>query len=98
MTMCAPTVIASVHQELSRRGFVTALAGAAVGALAASSEVTAQQAQTKPVRLAQGFRDVVDLTHTFTPRLPVFPAFKPVKITPKFALAKDGFFANEITF
>ena len=93
--MCAPTVIATVHRELSRRGFVTAIAGAAAGALAASTDAVAQQ---KPVRLAQGFRDVVDLTHTFTPRLPVFPAFKPVKITPKFAIAKDGFFANEITF
>jgi kynurenine formamidase len=95
--MCAPTVIASVHAELSRRGFVSALAGATVGALA-SSDALAQQSQPKPVRLAQGFRDVVDLTHTFTPRLPVFPAFKPVKITPKFALGKDGFFANEVTF
>ena len=95
--MCAPTVIASVHRELSRRGFVTALAGATVGTLAIT-DAFAQQAQQKPVRLAQDFRDVVDLTHTFTPRLPVFPAFKPVKITPKFALGKDGFFANEITF
>jgi kynurenine formamidase len=95
--MCAPSVIASVRQELTRRGFVTALAGATLGALA-TSDAAAQQAQPKPVRLAQGFRDVVDLTHTFTPRLPVFPAFKPVKITPKFALGKDGFFANELTF
>lgn len=94
--MCAPNVLASVRRELSRRGFVTALAGT-LGALAAPV-AAAQQAQPKPVRLAQGFRDVVDLTHTFTPRLPVFPAFKPVKITPRFALGKDGFFANEITF
>jgi len=93
--MCAPSVLASVQHELSRRGFVTALAGAAVGAMSATRELAAQQ---KPVRLAQGFRDVVDLTHTFSPRLPVFPAFKPVKITPKFSIAKDGFFANEITF
>jgi kynurenine formamidase len=28
----------------------------------------------------------------------VFPAFKPVQIRPKFSIAKDGFFANEITF
>jgi kynurenine formamidase len=95
--MCAPTIIASVKEEFSRRGFVAALAGAAVGALG-SSDALAQRAQTKPVRLAQGFRDVLDLTHTFSPRLPIFPAFKPVKITPKFAHGKDGFFANEVTF
>jgi kynurenine formamidase len=96
--MCAPSVIASVHQDLSRRGFVTALAGGAIVALASTTELAAQAPQQKPVRLAQGFRDVVDLTHTFSPKLPVFPAFKPVKITPTFALGKDGFFANEITY
>jgi kynurenine formamidase len=95
--MCAPTVIASVREELSRRGFVTVLAGATAGMLAAPAGLDAQP-QQKLVRLAQGFRDVVDLTHTFSPRLPVFPAFKPVKITPKFSLGKDGFFANEITY
>ena len=76
---------------------MTVLAGATAGMLAAPAGLDAQP-QQKPVRLAQGFRDVVDLTHTFSPRLPVFPAFKPVKITPKFSLGKDGFFANEITY
>ena len=28
----------------------------------------------------------------------MFPAFKPIQIKPKFSIAKDGFFANEITF
>jgi kynurenine formamidase len=92
--MCAPNVIQSVRAEISRRGFLTALGGA-VAAAAVSTPVTAQQ---KPVRLATGFRDVHDLTHTFTPRTPVFPAFKPIQIKPKFSIAKDGFFANEITF
>ena len=50
------------------------------------------------MRLATGFRDVHDLTHTFTAKTPVFPAFKPIQIKPKFSIAKDGFFANEITF
>jgi kynurenine formamidase len=48
--------------------------------------------------MSGGFRSIVDLTHTYSPKLPVFPAFKPVQIKPKFSLAKDGFFANEITF
>jgi kynurenine formamidase len=55
-------------------------------------------AQAKPVRLANGFRTVYDLTHTFSPQIPVFPAFKPVQIRQRFTIAKDGFFANEITF
>src|SRR5437868_4381156 len=89
--MCAPNVIHTVRDELSRRGFLTTL-----GATVAAAAVSAQQ--QKPVRLAKGFRDVHDLTHTFTPKTPVFPAFKPIQIRPKFSIAKDGFFANEITF
>jgi len=92
--MCAPTIIQSVREEISRRGFLTTI-GAAVAAASVTAPVTAQQ---KPVRLATGFRDVHDLTHTFTSKTPVFPAFKPIQIKPKFSIAKDGFFANEITF
>ena len=94
--MCTPIIIESVRAEVSRRGFLTALGGAA--AAAAVSAPAAALAQQKPVRLPKGFRDVHDLTHTFSPRTPVFPAFKPVQIRPKFSIAKDGFFANEITF
>jgi kynurenine formamidase len=93
--MCAPTVIHSVRDEISRRGFLTALGGA-VAAAAVSTPAMAQS--PKPVRLAKGFRDVHDLTHTFTAKTPVFPAFKPIQIKPKFSIARDGFFANEITF
>ena len=92
--MCAPTVIHAVREEVSRRGFIGALAGA----VAAAVTPIPASAQQKPVRLAKGFRDVHDLTHTFTPTTPVFPAFKPIQIMPKFSVAKDGFFANEITF
>ncbi len=94
--MCAPAVLESVERTLSRRGFLTT-AGAAVAAAAASG-AGAAAAVDAPVRLSKGFRDVHDLTHTFSPALPVFPAFKPVQIRPKFSSAKDGFFANEITF
>jgi kynurenine formamidase len=81
---------------MSRRGFLTALGGAV--ATAAVSAPVSGLAQQKPVRLPKGFRDVHDLTHTFTPKTPVFPAFKPIQIRPKFSIAKDGFFANEVTF
>jgi kynurenine formamidase len=93
--MCAPFIIQSVREEISRRGFLTAIGGA-VAAAAVAAPVRAQA--PKPVRLAKGFRDVHDLTHTFTPKTPVFPAFKPIQIKPKFSIAKDGFFTNEITF
>jgi kynurenine formamidase len=91
--MCAPSVIEAVKNDLSRRGFLAAVGGA-VAALAPEPAL----AQAKPVRLANGFRTVFDLTHTFSPQIPVFPAFKPVQIRQRFTIAKDGFFANEITF
>ena len=93
--MCAPSIIDSVRRDLSRRGFLAAMAGSAAATVAAP---VAALAQDKPVRLSKGFRDVHDLTHTFSAALPVFPAFKPVQIRQKFTIAKDGFFANEITF
>jgi kynurenine formamidase len=91
--MCAPSVIEAVKTDFSRRGFLAAVGGA-VAALAPEPLL----AQAKPVRLANGFRTVYDLTHTFSPEIPVFPAFKPVQIRQRFTIAKDGFFANEITF
>src|SRR4051812_21899334 len=94
--MCSPVVIHSVREQLSRRAFLHGVGGAlaAVG-VAAPSPAAAEQ---RPVRLPKGFRDVYDLTHVFSPRTPVFPAFKPIQIRPKFSIAKDGFFANEVTF
>jgi len=92
--MCAPTVIDDVRRELSRRSFL----GGALGVLGAAAAAGEVAAQPKPVRLEKGFRDVYDLTHTFSPKIPVFPAFKPVQIRQKFTREKDGFFANEITF
>jgi kynurenine formamidase len=92
--MCAPSIVEAVRRDLSRRHFLVALGGAVAAAAALEPIV----AQTKAVKLANGFRDVHDLTHTFSSKLPVFPAFKPVQIRPRFAIAKDGFFANEITF
>jgi kynurenine formamidase len=93
--MCAPAVINAVRQDISRRHFLAAFGASAATAVAAPA---AGLAQEKPVRLGKGFRDVYDLTHTFSARLPVFPAFKPMQIRQRFAIARDGFFANEITF
>jgi kynurenine formamidase len=93
--MCAPSIIDEVRREISRRRFLIG-AGAVVGA-AASGAVKAR-AQEKPLKLAKGFRDVYDLTHTFSPSTPVFPSFKPLRVTERFTIARDGFYANEVTF
>jgi kynurenine formamidase len=91
--MCAPFVVADVRRDLSRRAFIgTAAACAAVGM------VSPLGAQQTPVRLPKGFRDVVDLTHPFSPSLPVYPGYNPIRIRPRFAVARDGFSANEVTF
>jgi kynurenine formamidase len=93
--MCAPSIIEAVRRDVSRRSFLTSVAGSLVAAAALDRPLAGQQ---KPVRLEKGFRDVFDLTHTFSSRIPVFPAFKPVQIRQKFTREKDGFFANEVTF
>src|SRR5262245_10903456 len=93
--MCAPVIIDEVRGELSRRSFLATAVGALTAVAAIQNPAAAQQ---KPVRLEKGFRDVFDLTHTFSPKIPVFPAFKPVQIRQKFTREKDGFFANELTF
>ena len=94
--MCSPAVIQSVREQVSRRGFLKGVGG--VLAVAAAADAVPVAAQQKPVRLAGGFRNVHDLTHVFSPKTPVFPAFRPIQIRQKFSIAKDGFFAHEITF
>ena len=89
--MCAPAVLESVEREVSRRGFICA---AAACAAAGSSAALAQSV----VRMPKGFRDVVDLTHLFSPALPVYPGYKAISVRERFSVARDGFSANEVTF
>jgi kynurenine formamidase len=91
--MCAPFIVDTVRCELSRRRFI---AGAA--AVAAAMTGTDAEAQQKPLRIAKGFREIVDLTHTLSPSLPVYPTYSPVRIRQRFAIDRDGFNANEVTF
>lgn len=90
--MCTHFVMEDVRQALSRRRF---LGGIAACAAASTATVSAQQ---NPIRMPNGFRDVFDLTHTFSPQLPVYPVYKPIQVRPRFSIAKDGFAANEVTF
>jgi kynurenine formamidase len=90
--MCAPFVIEGVRQELSRRGFIATVTA---GGAAVAVPLAAQQTQA---RLPKGFREVFDLTHPFSPSLPVYPAYKPIQIRQRFNVTRDGFAANEVTF
>ena len=92
--MCAPSLISTVHEELSRRHFLGVLGGA----VAAASVTGAAQPSAKPLRLAKGFRDTFDLTHTLSSRTPVYPAFRSMQFVEKFTIAKDGFGCGELTF
>jgi kynurenine formamidase len=93
--MCAPVIMETVRRELSRRTFLTAGGTTAIAAYAGASVTRAQQ---RPLRLPKGFRDVIDLTHTFSPALPVYPSYRPVQIRQRFSIEKNGFAANEVTF
>ena len=77
--MCAPSLIAAVREDLSRRRFLGTLGASVAAAALASPDVAV--AQQRPVRLAKGFRDVFDLTHTLSPTFPVYPSFRPIRIT-----------------
>lgn len=92
--MCAPIVVEAVQRDLSRRGFVGAVAAYAVTAAMPAP------AQQRPAagRLLKGFRDVVDLTHPFSSSLPVYPGYKPVQVRPRSSVVQDGFANSEVTF
>jgi kynurenine formamidase len=91
--MCTLAIIEDVRQELSRRRFLAALGGGAIAVTAAPAF-----SQQRPLRIPKGFREVFDLTHTLSPALPVYPAYKPIQIRQRFTLEKDGFAANEVIF
>lgn len=90
--MCAPYVIDAVRRDLSRRSFVGIVAACAAGRPMPAS------AQQKPLRLQKGFRDVIDLTHTLSPALPVYPGYKPVQVRPRTTITQNGYANNEVTF
>jgi kynurenine formamidase len=101
--MCAPSIIESVRTELSRRAFVGLMGGGAVAIAGASSACRTAEAPAAPVesraavRLSNGFRQVVDLTHVLSPRMPVFPAFRSMQFVERFTIEKDGFQCGELT-
>lgn len=92
--MCAPHVIDSVNQEISRRRALGLLAAPAV---VGASTRTAQAQAPEMVR-ESGIREVHDLTHALTPNTPVFPGVSPIEVTPRLTIEKNGIFGNQVTF
>jgi kynurenine formamidase len=97
--MCTPFIVDAVRQEVSRRAFIGIVAACATApAVASAGQQKPAAAPASRVRLSNGFREVIDLTHTFSASLPVFPSYKPIQVRPRFTIARDGFAANEVTF
>lgn len=89
--MCAPFVLEYARAALSRRAFIGAAASAGAAAVASAAQGTGKPAP-------RSFRTAIDLTHLFSPALPVYPGYKPVQVRERFSIARDGFSANEVTF
>jgi kynurenine formamidase len=89
--MCAPSVIAKALAGLSRREWLRLAAGAATGAVLAST------GRAKSERTI-GASHVVDLTHTLSPKFPIYPApgiTFPMKMAAVAVVEKNGFFTNK---
>ena len=86
--MCAPKVMEYVSKKLSRRDLFKVAAGSAVTATLTS------QARAQTAGRTLSFNNLTDLTHTMSPRFPVFPGFEPMNITNLVTVEADGFYAN----
>lgn len=91
--MCAPSVMGRVSKEISRRQALGLLVAPAV----AGTVTRPAEARQAAVMLQGGFRTVHDLTHTLSPRTPVYPVFSPIEIEERFTIAGDGFYGNVLT-
>ncbi len=92
--MCAPQVMDTVNRELSRRHALGLLVAPAVASTPLHSLATPQQ----NVMCREGFSTIRDLTHVLTPNTPVFPGVRPIQVTPRITIARNGIFGNEVTF
>lgn len=83
--MCAPHILQHVANELTDRDLVQMAPETASGARAEKSAA---------VGGTFSFRRITDMTHTVSPRFPVFPAFQPMRVTTNVTIEEDGFFAR----
>ena len=103
--MCSPDVIAAVrrnfstNQTISRRSAVRAALAAGV-ATASASHVLAQTPQATPIASpVPGIRaTVVDLTHTITPEIPLWPGHEAFAHEAVKTIAAEGFYQQKVSF
>lgn len=101
-TMCSPDVMAHVRHEIasgnriSRRSVVRA---AAIGSVSATlaADVFAQTPQATPVDSSVRTA-IVDLTHTMTPDVPIWPGNEPFSHVAVKTFDSDGFYAQRVSF
>ncbi|MCS7271305.1 MAG: hypothetical protein NZ703_09485, partial [Gemmataceae bacterium] len=100
--MCAPSVLAAVWAGLTRRDAMHYLAGMYVaGRLVANAEASQPPPVRSPgppptdaPRRSLPADHIVDLTHTLSPRFPIWPGNEPIVLKVKSQLQRDGFYAN----
>src|SRR5262249_55560973 len=93
-TMCSPVVMHRTFAGLSRRELLTLGASAAAGVFAFPGRAAGIATTSRTIGIGQ----MVDLTHTLSPKFPVFPVpglTFPMKITPIATVEQKGFYANK---
>lgn len=84
--MCAPLVMGKVYESISRRQVL----GLGVGALGAM----ASRGLAQPEVSWKGFTKLADLTHTLSPRIPLFPGAEPMRRTTLVTVRQNGYYGN----
>ena len=92
--MCAPVVMESVKEKVSRRD-VLRLAGAATIA-AVGSQMLGGQALAAPMTMR--VQRIQDLTHTLKPTFPTYADMFTFKSNVAVTVKKDGFYAMNLTY
>ncbi|GGN02848.1 hypothetical protein GCM10007092_16540 [Thermus composti] len=81
--MCAPWVMESVAQSVSRRALLGAGLGLLAGRALAQAEVP-----------GKAFSKVVNLPHVLSPEIPLFPGAEPMRITTLVTVRQNGYYGN----
>ncbi len=85
--MCAPLVMETVAQTVSRRAVLAAGAG-----LFLAGGLARAQAQVQ----GKAFSRVQDLTHVLSPEIPLFPGAEPMRITTLVTVRQNGYYGNRL--
>lgn len=86
--MCAPLVMGKVYESVSRRQVL----GLGVGVFGAM----ASRGLAQPEVSWKGFSKLADLTHTLSPRIPLFPGAEPMRLTTLVTVRQNGYYGNRL--